>query len=390
MEQQITIELAEGGTIFNVENTINGNVVLRNAKPELIGSIRMVLSGRTKTKIVEKNNRNATYRGRHFLFIQKTVINAESTPLEPGQKYIWPFTIAFPTFLPPPDIRAASVDGSTPPTFRADDISFSVNAKCFVEYMIAAIIFKHQSRVVLHKREKVVKYVPNFPHHQELPPQMDKLWNQKFMARSLLLLPENEGRCLTRREKVKSVFQSSKLPCSAFQFNVSFPTCLLVGHKLRIFTTIAHLSEESTVIRPPQVTLATLSVVLKSRTSLQADGTFHPHNHVQQSTCWTRTWTNDGPFLESENWQQTFDATLPRTLHPTFNTYNISRSYYLKITGILKCANEKFDVKVRGGYIDLHLYPPRLPAVSSEGDGLPTYREAMAIAPPPRLDSDSD
>src|ERR1700753_508786 len=83
---------------FGTGEVVTGEVVLHDAQPELIGRIAIELTGRTKTKIIRRNgNSRVTYRGRHQLFSTASMVHSESTPLEAGITYRWPFSISFPT-----------------------------------------------------------------------------------------------------------------------------------------------------------------------------------------------------------------------------------------------------------------------------------------------------
>lgn len=397
------IDIGNRSRAFGTEGTIFGNVFISNSKAELIGRIRLDLSGRTKTKIVRKrgNNSRSVYRGRHSLFSKSIIIQSTSTPLQAGQSYSWPFSISFPGNLPPSAIQQrlpSPVDDELPPTFRDENIGFGTDYEGFVEYTLRATVFKHQSGAAIYTHEIPVKYLPTFPIGRAVPDPRDRSASQTFDARSLLLLPENEGRELTFKEKTKSVFQSSKLPNSVFRFTVSYPTIVLAGSRFMITAGIEHIPSSSTAPQVPQVEIDQLYVSLKGYSHMEAEGTFHEHAHDSEDTLFKKTWGKIGPFTKGEGWTKMLSATFPEHIPASFKTYNITRRYFLKVAAKLKCVDKNFDFVAQSGRSQLLVLPRRRPAAQEQlpaptaasssaappvEDELPSYQEALAEPAPP-------
>ncbi|KAF2096493.1 hypothetical protein NA57DRAFT_78096 [Rhizodiscina lignyota] len=316
---------------YGTGDTVTGQVMLLNAKPELIGRVFIELWGRTKTKIIRRNgNSRVTYRGRHHLFSKVEVIQQTSTPLEAGHTYGFPFSVTFPTTLPPmADGSDQGLDKTLPPSFRDDEMEWGAHFESFVEYKLTANICRHQSNIVMRTTELALNYVPTLRNDQVVPDGRSTSSSQKFIARSLLLLPENEGRELTFKEKTKSVFSSSKLPAAAFKFTVSYPTTVLAGDRFLISAGIEHLPGESTA-PTPAVELQSIYISLKGWTNVQAEGVFHNPQDNLEATLWKKQWINVGLFNKGEGWTKMLSTALPELLPPTFKTFNMGRSYCFK------------------------------------------------------------
>lgn len=399
------IDVGSRARAYGTEGTISGNVFIQNSKAELIGRIRVDLSGRTKTKIVRKrgNNSRSVYRGRYTLFSKSIIINSTSTPLTAGQTYRWPFAVSFPSLLPPNNPRPAGTDDTLPPTFRDENVGFVIDYESFVEYTIRATIFKHQSAAPVYTHEIPVTYSPTFPIGRQLPDPGDRSSSETFDARSLLLLPENQGRELTLKEKTRSVFQSSKLPNSTFRFTVSYPTRVLAGSRFMITAGIEHIPGSSTAPETPQIEIDNLYVSLKGATHISAEGVFHEHGHSSEDTLFKQTWRNVGPFTKGDGWTKMLSATFPERVPVSFHTVNITRRYFLKVAAKIKCVDKSFDFVAQSGRSILQVYPrrdqaipappPAAEAASSsqappEVEELPTYQEALSEPAPPEAPKD--
>jgi hypothetical protein len=399
--QLFGINIGNRQTLHSALEPIYGNVVMANSKAELVGRVRLDLSGRTKTKIIRKHgNSRSVYRGRHHLFTKSIIVHAESTPLEAGHTYAWPFLISFPEQLPgPSDGASGRVDSTLPPTYYHDNIGLGTSHESFVEYMLTATLFKHQSNIALYTTECPVKYSPTMPPEAPLPDPGDRAAANTFECKSLLLLPENKGRDLTFKEKTSSFFNSSKLPMWKFAVNVTFPTRIALGTQFLINFGIEHLPQRSTAPQAPEVELVSLYVSLKAVSIIQAEGMFSDHTDDSEDTLFKKVWDNVGYFNKGEGWTKILRGTFPMNVPPTFSTYNIRRSYCLKVAAVLKCADKTFNfTNTRSALLVLPRRapskleaPPIQPAGSSSNDAghedalveLPTYQEALSEPPPP-------
>lgn len=389
---------------YGTGDTITGEVVLENAPPELIGRIFIELWGRTKTKIMRRNgNSRVTYRGRHHLFSKTVVVHTESTPLERGGTYKWPFVMAFPTGLPSIKDSDQQVNNRLPPSFEDNAMEWGAHYESFIEYKLNASICRHQSNEVMHFTDLGIKYAPTFPADKPIPDPRNQTFMQRFMAKSLLLLPENDGRELTFKEKTKSVFHSSKLPAAAFKFTATCPSVVLAGTKFILMAGLEHLPGETTAPQTPTVELQSIYASLKCYTSVVAEGAFHNPQDTAESTLWKKTWTGLRAFNKGEAWTKILSTALPGMLAPTFKTFNISRQYCLKIHATIKCADKTFDFVAGSGRTTLLVLPRQAErrqevdvgaASSAAGDipppaeeQLPSYQEALTapepVPPPP-------
>ena len=177
-----------------------------------------------------------------------------------------------------------------------------------------------------------------------------------FAHRSLLLLPREERklvhRPLTIKEKLKLKTPSIEhLPKAVFDIRVQTPSAAAIGQPLPLILHVGYSLEASTV-PPPIFHLKRITIHLCEETSIW--GLKNAGEH--ESTRWTKEimlqekeFETPRPQVEGHlDIRRVMDTIVDRDLSPTFRTFNIARTYSLKVFVRLECAGK--DHLVFGDY----------------------------------------
>lgn len=388
-----------------------GEIVLHDARPGLFGEIKMKLWGGIRLPVARGNLGKDNSRSRHLMFAsERTVsdraVSAQSKPLEAGERRSWPFTISFPRKMSRVPDGGIEDDG-LPPSWQGQQHQ---TGAC-IEYKLTAVIYKHRSHLALYEGNKLLRFTPELPANYILPDPLDQSCEETFTVRSLKLLPKNQERDLSFREKTKSMFQRDKLPEAAFKFSVTWPGVVVVGSRLYLYAGIEHLPEQNSPanLPSPQVRLLSLTVTLKAYDQVESHGISQPHADTlvgDNNIAWKYIWSDAGAFGKDEGWTKRLSTDLPEHIESTFTTWKIKRMYRVKILAVLTVGDKRCSYEAKPGPFDsstsMELLPrrashsrrpslsprasasPSRPAVyrSRAGDeeDLPAYEEAL-LAP---------
>ena len=160
-----------------------------------------------------------------------------------------------------------------------------------------------------------------------------------FTYRSLLLLPREERKLAHRpptiKEKLKLKTSSTDhLPKAVFTIRVQTPSAAVIGQPLPLMLHVDYDVNSSTV-PPPIFHLKRVSIHLCEETSISG------LNRVGEleSTRWTRQiivqqkeFVTQGPRVEEhQDLREVIDTTVSHDGTPTFKTFNVARTYSLKV-----------------------------------------------------------
>lgn len=177
-----------------------------------------------------------------------------------------------------------------------------------------------------------------------------------FAHRSLLLLPREERKLAHRPLTIKERFNLKTLsiehlPRAVFDIRVQTPSAATIGQPLPLILHVAYNLEDSTV-PPPIFHLKRMTIYLCEETSIW--GLKRAGEH--ESTRWTKEiklqekeFETLRPRVEGHmDLRKVMDMTVNHDLSPTFKTFNIARTYSLKVFVRLECAGK--DHVVFGDY----------------------------------------
>lgn len=236
---------------------------------------------------------------------------------------------------------------------------------------------------------------------------------QLMSVRSLLLLPENQGRELTFKERTKSVFQPSNLPDFYFEATVSMPNRMALGESLRFELNIGPQLEKSSAPAVPLIELIDFEYKIKAVTEVRSYGSLSGDvtngaeenvlREIRESQRAGKKLIKSIATLDKGNEFKTVYSTGKITgLAPSFTTYNIVRYYLVKGKWTLLIAGEELKInrqcplQVFGAHSQIlgnsrSAPPPTQMAIDGEvppaEEDLPSYQDAVASSSsaPPRF-----
>ena len=194
------------------------------------------------------------------------------------------------------------------------------------------------------------------PRNIEQPNFIFNTKSATFVHRSLLLLPREERKLAHRPPTIKERLglttpSVEHLPKAVFDIRVQTPSAAAIGQPLPLILHVGYNLEASTV-DPPIFHLKRITIHLCEETSIWGLKRAGEHG----STRWTKEVMLqekefDTPRLEVEGHldiRRVMDTMVKHDLSPTFRTFNIARTYLLKVFVRLECAGK--DHLVFGDY----------------------------------------
>lgn len=185
-----------------------------------------------------------------------------------------------------------------------------------------------------------------------------------FTYQSLLLLPKEERelvhRPLTIMERLKLRPPSTNhLPKAVFTIRVQTPSAAVIGQPLPLMLHVDYDVNSSTVPRPV-FHLRRVSIHLGEETliwGLKGVGDLESSRWTRQITLHKKEFKSQGPRVEEHlDLRNVMDTAVKRDVTPTFKTYNIARTYFLKVLVGLECSGEVH--LVYGDYKHCTLFAP--------------------------------
>ena len=224
-------------------------------------------------------------------------------------------------------------------------------------------------------------------------------------ARLLPQVPSKQAARMSIKDKFKNMAHPTSVPEISFVAFLSVPTHLRVGDRLPLTLNLkredqAEVLKNGKVLRPrvpfPDVQIDGIEIKVKANTHVRTCGSLKMHTDEWSETCWADTqahglartvlpkWTgevdappayadsasspktvsvcstidSDAKAAARASHRSTSSAThtielesghsLPSRLIPTFETYNISREYTIRVTVALSCAGEKSFINFNG------------------------------------------
>jgi hypothetical protein len=392
----IRVDSPSPNSICVIGNKVTGAVILNSAEDQAVGSVQITFFGRAKTKIYRSNGQSRqTYKGRaDFFRFTETLYTGKFTLR--ANEYVWPFSFAFPDaalscvgqgqWKPSGGFHSQSRH-PLPPTFSASHHGFSGNYESFIEYKLEAKLSRPPDSYVFYSRgieaDASLKFSPT--RAIESPEPDFKMQSRNLSHSSLLLLPENEGRALTFKEKTKSIFKSSELPRSSFAIFAELPRVICSNDRIPIFIGVKHLLENSTAPQLPVIKLQSFALTLVATTSVRAPRHMSFAGEVSDTTSEKYHLENRTavciPITERTDLRNYYTNRGGRALVPTFSTYNICRSYRLELKLTVQCVDKNMTVEFMAQQIVVlpQIYAsqePSLPPSSQKYDMLAQERES--------------
>ena len=232
------------------------------------------------------------------------------------------------------------------------------DGSCSIVYELQATLIP-PSKYGYYTSEGCIEKVEVHVYRPRIIQQPNFIFNTKsatFAHRSLLLLPREERklahRPLTITERLKLKTPSIEhLPKAVFDIRVQTPSAAAIGQPLPLILHVGFNLEASTV-PPPIFHLKKITIYLCEETSIW--GLKRAGEH--ESTHWTKEimlqekeFEISRPRVEGHlDIRRVMNTMVNHNLSPTFRTFNIARTYSLKVFVRLECAGK--DHLVFGDY----------------------------------------
>lgn len=370
---EIRLDLDAPGVVFCSGSVIRGTLFFRYEDvaaiddASVVNASTLTFSGLAKTKIEVssgsgKNRSSTYYRGRApLLNLTFPLVTLSSHNHLDGKGRDWHFAITVPhnhliDAYPPlpshwhtndsywsefaPDARfSGDTSLPLPPSFRYD----TWKCRAFIEYTLTAHLWLSRGHSGPLRADRQVTLAPLSPAvHAPTRQAYDRA-----AIRSLRLMPENEGRKLTFKEKAGGFFHRSGLPLFEFQCISTLPQTLRLGERASFTLQLVPDTHQSTAPLPASLTLKHCSIVVNAQTIARVPryGTYvvRENQHVvfqQVATSFT------GAILDKGNgYSITTDLAGPVIgFEPTFATHNISREYWMRVAWLLECVGEEVKI----------------------------------------------
>ncbi|KAI9723823.1 MAG: hypothetical protein M1828_004073 [Chrysothrix sp. TS-e1954] len=368
--------------VFTAGETVTGYVVTRVA-PARNESIIVRLSGRTKAKIEENRGQSSiTYRARALLFDFPW---KEPQPEVRGDSTVWPFSISFPTDLE--SVHGPYANGKIKPqdywqrTWRPkppfiNDHKQPLPPNCYeyakdriaigesyVSYAVTASLTPYGKSKATAECMRLLNFQPWSTRSPETPLVM---WptNRTIEAKTWFLLPEYEGRSLTLKELSSSLFNSDRVPSIRFDVEMTIPLEISLGEAI---TTKLHFSAKAihgSISVLPDITLMNTSITIRAYTSSRCPKR-SKRDYKKESSRVVYSRARTIPVTLTKQNDYTVESLTPPALGfaPTFATYNIVRTYRIKVEWHVRIKDKTFKID-RAAHVQV--YPCRYaPGVES-------------------------
>ncbi|KAL2823554.1 hypothetical protein BDW59DRAFT_96554 [Aspergillus cavernicola] len=392
----LIINLSDSNATYGQGDVITGQVIYQpgHIYPLATQPVRVLIevTGRTKTKISDSTNRY----GRADLFWIRV---AELY----GSQTVWPFTFPFPARASPVDpsvvdlrswteqVTTVRSDHVLPPTFTDHQTSHFVAA---VEYRVKASVWSQSqfgpAQILCEQSIPIIFRPRDDPQHR-FPTKGEAVKLRAHqMVQTDLLLSETKNRDLTLREKTRSFLRRSQVPYFRFQVQLTVPLKVHLGAEipciLSVTPTVESL-ESSTVTKIPPFKLTGFSIRVKGKTKAWATTGFNTDLTKSYSDIVLDKSNKELNVVlspASDSSKVILSPAIRETV-PTFVTYNIARTYVLRLQVDILCANmvstvsEDVDLVVLPGIGDYPSSLSRRGAVDVlDVDDLPAYTEAVS------------
>lgn len=387
--------LDEPNRVYTAGDIVRGHVLLEVGRRQESCIVAVTIYGRTKTRL-HTNESAETHRGRCLLFAESQILRTPENGIPPG-RHTLPFSLVFPSetsasqALDKTYTSSAEAGEPLPPTFDYEYVSFWTMSECFVAYSIEVRITTPYDRDGPVTAEVPLTFAPVIRGTQSRVPEPHTT-THALEVKTLRLLPENAARKLSITEKAKSVLKTSSIPASYFDLVVEQPRTCYLNAPLAFNLRLKHDLERSTAPAAPSVTLKSFSAKLLARTEVDAHGRFADYDDYAEDCVWKASSSSDaelaalGSFSKAEDWSKVVLLRLPeKGVSPSFKTYNIKRSYQLKIRVVIGAAEKELEVKtglpvvVKGEWREGRVEEVAESAGRGEvGEAPPSYREATS------------
>ncbi|KAL8836846.1 MAG: hypothetical protein Q9176_006080 [Flavoplaca citrina] len=357
-----------------------------------VQTIKITFSGRIKSKITEPNRDRTHHRARITLFQYEHVLFTGPYSMNPSHQ--WPFVFRFPECCQPTGLSQFKNSSKSfnednhqllPGSFGHSTANFlKADVEASVRYALeAALVAPAGSRGSI-ERTRLLTLIHQ--RHELHPDPRLSFRSRDCDAQSLYLLPEYQNRTPTFKEKFKAGIGWAKSPEARYILKALLPTVAVIGRPMPLFLGVTYDADRSTTESAPPVLLRNVKIQLVARTTVRcASASMWSSNDVHDSDYNTYTLGekdfNDQPIELTDrfNVAELMNLTMGErqvSLVPSFKTFNIIRTYTLRMHVTTECGRKKSHpvfatselVIMARDYCPPPVFPFAVQAVGAEAD----------------------
>lgn len=353
-------------TKYRAGDTVSGCVCLvseyAKGQEVNVGSIAIKFTGRSTT---EKHwpripNSIKLFSFRRTLFTGPKRLHAPYSQTEYTDRNSWPFSFTLPLDCSAfhRDSFASSAyfnsDPNQPLPISFVDDSVQSGGSCSIVYELQATLWS-PPRDGYYTNEGCTEKIEISlyrPRGTEQPIFNFNTKSANFAHRSLILLPREERelahRPLTIMEKLKLKPPSTEhLPKAIFEIRLQTPSAAVIGQPLPLMLHVDYDLDASTV-PPPIFHLQRVTIHLCAETSiwgLKRAGGHESIRWFKEITLRKQEFESGRPQVgEHLDLSKVMDTVVDQNLTPSFKTFNIARTYSLKVFVRLECVGKEHFV----------------------------------------------
>ncbi|KAJ9661356.1 hypothetical protein H2201_006548 [Coniosporium apollinis] len=368
------IILDEPNRVYTAGDIVRGHVLLEVGRRQESCIVAVTIYSRTKTRL-HTNESAETHRGRCLLFAESQILRTPENGI-PAGRHTLPFSLIFPSetsasqTLDKTYTSSAEAGEPLPPTFDYEYVGFWTKFECFVAYSIEVRITTPYDKDGPLTAEVPLTFAPVVRGTQPQNPEPHTT-THALEVKTLRLLPENAARKLSITAKAKSVLKTSSIPTSCFDLVVQQPRTAYLNAPLAFTLRLKHDLDRLTA--PPRRPFA--------------DYDDYAEDVVWEAFSFDAELAALGAFSKAEDWSKIVLLRLPeKGVSLSFKTYNIKRSYKLKVRAVVVAVEKELEVKSSLPVVVKGEWRRRVEEVpegagrveGGEGEAPPPYREATS------------
>ena len=361
----LSLQIDVPRTKYKAGDTVTGTVRLisriETVQEVYVGSIAIGFTGKsTATKNWPRiPHAIGLFSFKKTLFTGPTRLHVPAGHTENPNGNEWNFSFTLPfncnlidtISISSPSIFNTDPDQPLPNSFKDDSVQ---GGSCSIVYELQATLLP-PVRDGYHTNEVCTKKVEIFVDRTRSIEQPVYTFNTKsatFTQRSLLLLPREERELAYRPPTIKQKLKlrtpsTEHLPKAVFAIRVQTPSTAVIGQPLPLELHIDYDANASTVT-PPIFHVKRVSIHLCEETyiaGLNGAGETESIRWTKENTLHEGTLEGRKPrIVEHLDLRKVMDTAIPHDVAPTFKTFNIARTYSLKVYVRLESSGKEHAV----------------------------------------------
>ncbi|KAH1435566.1 hypothetical protein KXX32_008389 [Aspergillus fumigatus] len=344
----LNIYLEDPRQYYAENDMIKGRIVFNCPRDfQQLKNVILTFSGCSKAKIRKVKGPagpTGSYQSKCILFKRERILVPAEECKIPPTTYEWPFEFRFhPHVASPnawPEAESFRVDENQPlpPSFNTECHNSLRRVSASIEYRLKVQIFKPTKGLFERKSpvfEKVL-HLPVIPMAARAHTHVIELEKKQKIDRTF-----------TRAGEIQGLAFSRTIALLSFGVEFQYPLYLVAGTPIPLLLEVKPLIDNSNAPHVPEIVLQTASITLIGRTAARASPLLmgSMSGQVDEETMLLSKTSLRMVISGQMDLSERFGQISFPTTDVTFSTFNLSRSYRLRISLVFECAGKlfKFD-----------------------------------------------